>query len=220
MDNTYFAPEALVDRQGRQIMWAWLTDNPEGEEEKGWSGVYGLPRTLWLGEDGTLRMQPVRELECLRCHERSWHELSLSDGETRALAGVTGHSCELWLEIETGAAPRCGLKVRASGDGEEETLLYYDAGAKALVFDATRSGVSGRMVVERAPFALKPAETLKLRVFVDRSVVEIFANDRQAIGRRVYPGRSDSHGVILTADGGAARFRRVIAWHMAPSNPN
>ena len=37
-------------------MWAWLTDNPTGEVERGWSGVYGLPRTLWLGEDGTLRM--------------------------------------------------------------------------------------------------------------------------------------------------------------------
>ncbi len=56
VDNTYFAPEALMDGQGRQIMWAWLLDNPSGEKEKGWSGVYGLPRSLWLGEDGTLRL--------------------------------------------------------------------------------------------------------------------------------------------------------------------
>ena len=48
-DNTYFAPEALMDGKGRQIMWAWLTDNPSGEEQQGWSGVYGLPRTLWVG---------------------------------------------------------------------------------------------------------------------------------------------------------------------------
>ena len=50
IDNTYFAPEALIDGKGRQIMWSWLTDNPGGEKERGWSGVYGLPRTLWLGE--------------------------------------------------------------------------------------------------------------------------------------------------------------------------
>ncbi len=219
VDNTYFAPEALLDAQGRQIMWAWLTDNPSGEKEKGWSGVYGLPRSLWLGEDGTLRLQPVKELEILRCHEQSWNNLALADGETKPLTGVAGDSCELGLEMEAGTAQRGGLKVRASAAGEEETLVYYDAARNELVFDSTRSGSDGRKVVERAPFALKPGEPLKLRVFVDKSVVEVFANDRQAIGRRVYPARDDSLGVSLFAGGGSARFKTVKAWDMMPSNP-
>jgi beta-fructofuranosidase len=219
IDNTYFAPEALVDAQGRQIMWAWLTDNPSGEKEKGWSGVYGLPRSLWVGEEGTLRMRPVKELEALRCHEKSWSDVVLADGATQALEGVTGDACELALEINVDTAKRCGLKVRASSDGEEETLLYYDAEAKQLVFDSTRSGREGRKVVERAPFALKPGEPLKLRVFVDRSVVEIFANDRQAIGRRVYPTRADSMGISLFGTGGGVQFKTVKAWEMMPTNP-
>ncbi|MCX6872780.1 MAG: GH32 C-terminal domain-containing protein [Verrucomicrobia bacterium] len=219
VDNTYFAPEALIDGQRRQIMWAWLIDNPSGEKEKGWSGVYGLPRSLWLGDDGTLRMRPVKELESLRSHEKSWNALTVADGKTKALEGVAGSSCELGIEIEVGTAQRCGLKVRASGDGQEETLLYYDAKTKELVFDSTRSGGDGRKVVERAPLALKPGELLKLRVFVDKPVVEVFANDRQAICRRVYPARSDSLGVVVFADGGQATFNSVKAWEMAPSNP-
>jgi beta-fructofuranosidase len=111
------------------------------------------------------------------------------------------------------------LKVRASPNSEEETLLYYEVDKKELVFDSTRSGKEGRKVVERAPFALKPGEPLKLRVFVDKSVVEVFANDRQAIGRRVYPTRSDSLGLVLFASGGSARFKFVKAWDMMPSNP-
>ena len=219
VDNTYFAPEALLDGQGRQIMWSWLTDNPSGEKEKGWSGVYGLPRSLWVGDDGTLRMRPVKELEMLRCHEKSWSDVALADGTTKALEGAVGDACELALEINVDTAKRCGLKVRASRGGEEETLLYYDAEAKQLVFDSTRSGREGRKVVERAPFALKPGEPLKLRVFVDRSVVEIFANDRQAIGRRVYPTRPDSLGVSLFVTGGGAQFKTVKAWEMMPANP-
>jgi beta-fructofuranosidase len=219
IDNTFFAPEALVDGQGRQIMWAWLLDNPGGDKERGWSGVYGLSRSLWLGEDGTLCMQPVKELESLRCHEKSWNSLILADGETKALEGVVGNSCEIGIEIEVGTAERCGLKVRASGDGQEETLLYYDAKAKELVFDSTRSGAAGRKVVERAPLELKQGEALRLRVFVDKPVVEVFANDRQAISRRVYPARSDSLGVILFATGGRAKFNSVKAWEMAPANP-
>jgi beta-fructofuranosidase len=219
VDNTYFAPEALIDAQGRQIMWAWLTDNPSGEKESGWSGVYGLPRTLWLGDDCTLRLQPVKELETLRRHEKSWRDMTVADGATKPLEGVVGDACELGMEIEVGTAQRCGLKVRASSKGEEETLLYYDAGQKELVFDSTRSGWEGRKAVERAPFALRPSESLKLRVFVDSSVVEVFANDRQAIGRRVFPTRNDSLRVALFASGGSAQCKSINAWEMMPANP-
>ena len=219
VDNTYFAPEALVDAHGRQIMWAWLTDNRADEQQRGWSGVYGLPRSLWLGSDGTLRMAPVKELETLRCHEKSWSDISLADGETRPLTGLVGDSSELALEITPGTARQSGVKVRASKGGEEETLLYYDAAIGELVFDSTRSGREGRRVIERAPLVLRPGESLKLRVFVDKSVVELYANDRQAIGRRVYPTRPDSLSTTLFARGGAAGFKTIKAWEMMPSNP-
>lgn len=219
VDNTYFAPEALMDERGRQIMWAWLLDNPAGEKEKGWSGVYGLPRVLWLGEDGTLRQRPVDELKVLRAHEKCWTDLKVGDGQTHSLDGVVGDSCELAMEIQVGSAQRCGVKVRASGDGQEETLLYYDAAAHELVFDATRSGGDGRRVVERAPLTLAEGQPLKLCVFVDKSVVELYANDRQAICRRVYPVRGDSLGIGLFCEGGEADFKTVQAWDMMPANP-
>ena len=59
-DNAYFAPEALIDGQGRQIMWAWIFDDRPQEvwRPSGWNGMYGLPRSLWLGDDGGLRMPP------------------------------------------------------------------------------------------------------------------------------------------------------------------
>lgn len=219
IDNTYFAPEALIDGQGRQIMWAWLTDNPPDEKQKGWSGVYGLPRSLWLGDDGTLRMAPVKELETLRDNERGWDGGALADGTPLRLDGVTGESCELRADIACGGAKRCGFIVRASGGGEEETRVYYDAEKKELVFDATKSGAPVRSAVERAPFALRDGEDLNLRVFVDKSIVEVFVNERQAIGRRVYPTRGDSLGVSLFAEGGAAKANSVKAWRMMPSQP-
>jgi beta-fructofuranosidase len=219
VDNTYFAPEALVDGRGRQIMWAWLLDNPPDDNKKGWSGVYGLPRTLWLGKDGTLRMRPVKELDMLRCHEKKFGDRSLLAGDVGRLEGVAGDSCELQMEITPGAAKRVGLVVRASPDGREKTLLYYDTAAKQLVFDSTKGGGGGRPAVERAPLELGPSEPLALRVFIDKSVVEIYANDRQAICRRVYPTNRDSLGVSLLSEGGPATFRNVTAWEMAPSNP-
>jgi len=199
-------------------MWAWLTDNPRGEPEKGWSGVYGLPRSLWLGPDGTLRMRPVKELEMLRYNALAFPDVALDDGQTKVLEKVAGDSCELEITVDPAAARQCGVKVRASADGKEETLLYYDAAAKKLVFDSTRSGTDGRRKIEQAPFELAAGKPLKLRVFVDKSIVEIYANDRQAICRRVYPG-DQSLGVVLFAKGGRAKFSGVKAWEMMPSNP-
>ena len=218
-DTTVFAPEALMDPKGRQIMWAWMHDNPREERKIGWSGVLCLPRLLWVGADGTLRMKPVPELDMLRGEEQSWKGLSLAAGETKRLERVVGDSCELEINVTGATTKRVGLKVRSSPAGEEETLLYYDAEKKVLVFDSTKSGKDGRMVAEAAPFVLAENEPLQLRVFVDKSVIEVFANDRQAICRRVYPGRKDSLGVVLFADGGQARFNHVKAWEMAPSNP-
>jgi len=215
VDNTYFAPEALVDGQGRQIMWAWLTDNPTGDRERGWSGVYGLPRTLWLGDDGTLRMAPVQELDSLRGKEAEWNIASV----TPMLQGVDKTSCEVQMEWTVGANSQCGLNVRASSDGKEYTRIYYDAKTHELVFDATHSGGDGRMVVERAPLTLKPGENLKLRVFIDKSVIEVFANDRQAIGRRVYPVGKDSTEISLFESGTDHVLHHLVGWTMNPSNP-
>ena len=218
-DNTFFAPEALVDDRGRQIMWAWLLDNPNSSIEKdiedGWSGVYGLPRALWLGESDTLHMAPVIELETLRRNEQSFPGGAVADGQSRGIELANGMSCEIRVSISLGTADRAGLRVRAGV--EEMTSLFYDREKSALVFDATASGTKGRRVVEEAPLSLADDEPLDLIVYIDNSVVEIFANDRQAITRRVY-ANPENVGVRLFSEGGEAVFSETTAWEMMPSN--
>jgi beta-fructofuranosidase len=53
-----------------------------------------------------------------------------------------------------------------------------------------------------------------LRVFVDKSVVEVFVNGKQCVAMRVYPGREDSIGVSFRAQGRDAMLRSLDAWHM------
>jgi len=56
-------------------------------------------------------------------------------------------------------------------------------------------------------------------VFVDRSFVEVFANARQAMVRRIYPSRPDSVRIALFAHDGDVEVPRLQAWEMMPSNP-
>ena len=67
---------------------------------------------------------------------------------------------------------------------------------------------------ETAPVKLLPGETVKLRVFIDKSVVEVFVNGKQCVAVRVYPGRDDSNGVSIKSMGGDAELRSLTAWKM------
>ena len=228
VDNAFFAPESLVDHRGRRIMWAWVFDGRSAEtrSESGWSGTMSLPRVLWLGDDNTLRMRPPEELALLRYHPRKIENLAVPttlravpDGEL-PLEGVGGNSIELAAEMLPEGAEQFGLKVCCSPGGEEQTLVFYDAREKKLKIDTTKSSLGeGPKSVESGPFELKPGEPLKLRVFVDKSVVEVFAGDRQAVMRRIYPTRRDSLGVALFSRGGSTKVPCLQAWDMAAANP-
>ena len=136
------------------------------------------------------------------------------------LQGVEENSLELDLEFNATEAKQYGVKVCCSPGGEEQTLVYYDATERKLKVDTTKSSLSdGPKTVEAGPFELKPGELLKLRVFVDKSVVEVFSNGRQAVMRRIYPSRADSVGVRLFSNGGPVSATMLEAWEMMPSNP-
>ena len=87
----------------------------------------------------------------------------------------------------------------------------------ALVLDTSRSSVLRDVEArapEAAPFQLEDGELLNLRVFIDKSVVEVFANGRQCVALRVYPEREDSVGVSIRAQGSDAALRSLDAWQM------
>jgi beta-fructofuranosidase len=65
---------------------------------------------------------------------------------------------------------------------------------------------------------LKNRERLKLRIFVGKSVVEVFANSRQAVMRRIYPSRADSVGARLFSAGGDTYVHTLEAYNIIPSN--
>ena len=119
---------------------------------------------------------------------------------------------ELQLDLLDCRDGRLGIALRCSADGQEHTLLYYDAQLQRLVLDRSRSGagVSGQRSV-----ALRPGqEPLVLRIFLDRSSIEVFAADGSfSLSSRIYP-QSDSLGLALFGgDGGRVAVRQ--AWRLS-----
>ncbi len=222
-DNTMFAPESLVDPKGRRILWAWIFDqwDEATKAASGWSGVFSLPRELWLGEDKRLRMQPVEELKQLRYNERRDSQIRIAPDSEQNVNAIQGNTLDLELVLEPLGATRCGVKICCAPDGSEATEIGYDRVAQTLYIDPTHASSQriGLQTVEAAPFHLGNGELLHLRILIDRSVVEVFANQRQSVLRRIYPAQPESLQIQLFSTGGATLAHSVAGWTMMPSNP-
>jgi len=215
------APSATVDDSGRYL---GIFNVKEGRDRRDWNDVMTLPRHYWLAGDDTLRMAPVPELEGQRFDEVHAPAGELAANSEQLLENVSGQAIEIEAVIEPGGAREVGLTVLRSPDGAERTRISFfaplhdrRANPGWLQIDTAQStladDVHGRPP-EQGPLALDADEALHLRVFVDRSIIEVFANDKQCLTLRVYPSRADSNGVSLFARGGAARLRSLKAWQM------
>ena len=89
-----------------------------------------------------------------------------------------------------------------------ESLLTLDSSYSSILPEALSRAP------ETAPLRLDPDEPLQLRIFIDRSVVEVFANGKQCVAVRVYPGRKDSTGVSLRSQGATSELVSLDAWQM------
>ena len=175
-------------------------------------------------------MEPAGDLESLRRDHQRVGKTTLAANEELVLDTVQGNAMEIVAEIDPQDAPMVELNVlRAPGKEEHTRIAFFkNRGFRNRVFgsdhhqslislDTSYSSVAPDVLSrapETAPVILTPGETLKLRVFVDKSVVEVFANGQQCVAARVYPDRADSVGVSLRAQGQSAELLSLDAYQM------
>jgi sucrose-6-phosphate hydrolase SacC (GH32 family) len=159
----FFAPETLLAPDGRRLMWAWCW--LDGLQ----NGIQSIPRELSLPDDGILRMAPLRELEMLRSDEVRVTGIEVAPTGTLVVDSVAGDTLECSITIRYGSAHRFGVVVLCDSQGAGGLLIAVDTLANTLtVGDA------------EAPFTADP-DSVTLRVFIDKAMVEVFADDRQAV---------------------------------------
>ena len=222
------APSAASDGRGGVINILNIND---GKHSDDWDQIMSLPQRLTLGPDSQLHLEPVAALAQLRGPHQRVGPIPLSANAETVLEGVEGAAMELDVEIDPGMARWVQLNVLRSPGAEEQTsitfynfdrkLSYWYHTSGVVCLDGSRSSTSPDVWLrppERTTLECGD-EPLRLRVFIDRSVVEIFANERQYLAMRVYPDRQDSVGVSLRAQGQGATLSRLDAWQMEAARP-
>jgi beta-fructofuranosidase len=171
--------------------------------------------------NGNLRVKPASELASLRTEIRNIESQRLTSSSKNPFSGFEGDCLELEVELSFDEPAICELCVRKSPDRAERTTITYHSAEEKLTVDSSESSlnpdvdhstVSGRLGPD-------PRGIVHFRLFLDRSVLEVFLADLGCITQRLYPQRSDSLGLSFLVKEGSARVHRLCVWKLAPIWP-
>ena len=162
-----YGTTAFVDPAGRTVLAGWVSGFAKG---RGWNGCMSLPRLLSI-DGGRLMQTPLPELSRLRRRHLRVENLEV-DGAAPTIPEVRGKALEIVAELAPRDAASCGLRVRCRDDGSGGLAIRYTRGTL---------DVAGT----RVPLQLAAGDTLRLHLFLDHSVMELFIQDGSASVTRV-----------------------------------
>ncbi len=189
-----YASQPKTGPDGRPLVFNWIRSFPKN---KGWNGRFGVIRRLWIGEDSRLCSAPIEELSLLQKKKISYPATKLTpDSHSLTMPGESSSHGEINLTLS------------------DDAMLQIDLCGVTIVIDHT-----GVQFDDSAPSPLPSSSTIHFRWLLDRSLLELFINDRATYTRVVdYP---TANTVAVKANQGTIQLADAHAWSLraSPSKP-
>lgn len=195
--HDFYAPQTLLTPDGRRLVIGWLDmwESPMPTRKHGWSGCMTLPRELMYDDvAGRIKMVPPRELLALRRTHTQLAPRRVGDSTTVLLVEeCVAHEVELVLSCETSTGEKYGLWL---GEGTE---LYVDTQSNRLLLNRHYPQY---MLSGYRSCSIPEGPLLRLRVFIDRSSIEVFVNNGAAtFSSRIFPWADDRSLRLFSTNG-------------------
>jgi len=221
IDNgTYYSFNVnMTDDKGpggtrRQLMHGWVQG--PGSPTKTvpyWQSAHSIPRVLTLHGEHVVQ-QPIPEIEVLRAEHRQFGPVRVEPGGSGYLSEVEGDALEIIARFDPAGttATRLGLRVREGSQESRAARVWYDPETRQFGCDGgviKKAAAEGRLMSKDSA---EPEGPIVLRIFVDRSVLEVYCGGA-AMTNRMFPD-PDALGVDMFAEGGVAEVHSVDVWRM------
>jgi beta-fructofuranosidase len=195
--GSFYAPNTMLVPDGRRLTWGWLNGFPGGHA---WNGCLSLPRQLSLSPDGDLRQTPAPQLAKLRGKQVAWRNVPLQTSNQTFKLPET-NTLEIEADIDLQSAKTLSLEIKGAAQDSKPVNVSFDGG-QLTVMDAN------------APLQIfGDQKKLNLRIFIDRSVLEVFANDTTCI-TKIIPTLDSNATLSIRTDGGTVIADEIRAWPM------
>ncbi len=185
------------EHKGRRISIGWVSDfyGEHLELEHGACGSMTLPREMHI-RNNRLYVTPVREIESLKAES-----LYRGQKENVCLKGICPNTYKAELELEDNIS----FSIQLGGDEDRRITLIHDETGLCLQTKGVKS--------ESVQFPAEVDRVEKLEIFADRRMVEIYVNDGEAVGTKLFYDISDQGCFILNTDA-AESLKRVEVFRM------
>lgn len=215
------APDGRRVALGWMSNWQYAADVPTMQ----FRSANTLPREMGLfrAPDGKVYASsaPSPELEALRGKLAAKVKKTTVGRKARsfALPSENGGICEILMDIEASKAKTVNV-VFSNSQGEKVVMQYDPAGA-TLSFDRTQSGITdfseGFPAVTVTP-THEASGRIALRIFVDRSSMEVFGNDGEFVMTNLVFPRTPYTALSVSAEGGNAKVENLRIYSLKSDN--
>ena len=204
----------IYQKDGKTLLLGIVPDKLAGSvnAEMGWAHNYSLPREISLASDGSLVQKPYSGLTGMRTETKVERTLQLNG--TESLAPVSGRQVELLGEFTVGGG-EMGFRFLKKGD--KGASLTYNSDNGMLTLDLTAldrtandNGVYNGVYAVALPKKVAAGQVLKLHVFLDGSIADIFVNDTWAYSVRLFPTNAEQTETEVFATNNTTA--KVSAW--------
>ncbi|WP_291528766.1 LamG-like jellyroll fold domain-containing protein [Bacteroides sp. UBA939] len=187
----------------------------------GWAHTFSLPREISLDTDNRLVQKPYAGLVDMRTEE-AYSRSNFTLNGTEELSRVNGRCLEAQARFKVKATARVGFNL-LKGISGAAVKVYYDAPLNRVVVDARSvermkndEGVFDGLYVAELPERPAQGSSMKLHLYFDHSILDIFVNDKWASSVRLFPSDAGAAGLELYSEADATDFELVEAWKLNP----
>ena len=203
--GSYYAAKTMLDADGNRVLWGWIPETRSDSEliAAGWAGAMSLPRTMSLTAENEFQTTVSAAARILR-GKHSTIDTSLSPAaHVRVLDNLSIEN--LAAEIELEILPKADaftLRLQSRDGQVFATIRYLLEGGKRQL----------RVNDIQAPIAGSASSSVLLHLFLDGSVLEVFANETTALTERLYQNASPLLRLVLND----AEITSLNIWQMNP----
>ncbi|MEL6194914.1 MAG: GH32 C-terminal domain-containing protein [Bacteroidota bacterium] len=194
ISENLLAPAFGQDEEGR---WTYIGIIPEDRNvqlqiQAGWRQTFSIPRVIRLLSDGrTLGVIPHPNLCRLREDSVIISDQLISPGTTANLPQFQSTQAELVFKVDFLESQRIELEVFKNPGTGESVKIVLDKENSLITLDRRQSSPFFTVEdIRSSSYLFNPDNTANVRVFLDRSTLEVFVDNLISFSSRVYPAEN------------------------------
>lgn len=204
---------------GRRILMGWMSNWQYAEKVPTtvWRNAMTFPRSLALklAPDGyRLYQLPTEEYTLLRGKK---HSITIPDKVTSLKLKTSSVLKEIEIKVDNFSSNATSFGIKLSNDLNEFVTITYDKGGKQYIIDRRRAGKvifsKEFPVIQLAP-RWSNSNIVKMKLLLDVSSVELFADDGSVVMTSIYFPNQDFNTTELFGEGGNIKLVEGHWWEL------